>query len=343
LNSKARHSSERYARLQRLPGIGPEGLEKISRAEVALVGCGTLGGAYALNLVRMGIGSLCLIDRDIVEEHNLSAQILFDQEDVRRVLPKAIAAQQHLTGVNTDCQIQAYPSELVPRTALDLLGGVDLILDATDNFETRFLINDAAIKFGIPWIYTGTVGFTGLTMAILPGQTACLRCLMNNPPDAGSLPTCETAGVWGPAAQAIVAVSLTQALRLLIGEQPENCLAELDFESGRWRKVKVARRPDCPACGQRDFAFLEGRIGSRASRLCGRDMVHLSPERELSLNLSALAQRLGGTFDVQLSEYLLQLRVPEAEITLFPDGRAFVKGVSDPGRARSIFNRYIST
>lgn len=335
--------NDRYARLIRLSGVGKEGLEKLSQAKIALVGCGTLGGAYALNLVRMGVGLLRLIDRDIVEEHSLSAQILFDEEDVRQVLPKAVAAQRHLAGVNSNVKIEAHASELTHRTAHQLLGGVDLILDATDNFETRFLINDAALKLGIPWIYTGTVGFTGLSMAIVPEKTACMRCLMDSPPEAGILPTCETAGVWGPAAQAIVAAALSEALRVLLGRRPEWNLGEMDFESGRWRKIKVARRSDCPACVKKDFAYLEGRIGSKATRLCGRDMVHLSPERETNVDLSALAERLSRSFKVKLSDYLLQLTVPEAEISIFPDGRSFVKGVSDPARARAIFNRYIST
>lgn len=335
-------STERYARIIRLSDIGESGFKKLSRARVVLVGCGTLGGAYAVNLVRMGIGHLRLIDRDIVEEHNLSTQILFDEEDVRGVLPKAIAAQKRLESLNSDCEIEAHPSELTSDNAEKLLQGIDLILDGTDNFETRFLINDTSVKFNIPWIYTGMVGYTGLTMAVIPGRTACLRCLMESPPEAGKLPTCETVGVWAAAAQAVVAVALTEALKLLTGQKTSYGLSELDFESGTWRKLQVQRRSDCPACGRDDFAFLEGRIGSQATRLCGRDMVHLSPQRELALDLSALAEQLESSFDVAVSSDLLRLRVPEAEIYLFPDGRAFVKGTSDPGRARAIYNRYIS-
>jgi len=334
---------ERYARLIRLSGVGEEGFEKIRKAKIALVGCGTLGCAYAQNLLRMGIGHLRLIDRDIVEEHNLTTQILFDEEDARQVYPKAIAAKKHLRAINANCEIQVHPAELNWKNAEELLSGVDLILDATDNFETRFLINDFSLKFNLPWIYTGVVGYLGLCLAVIPGSTACLRCLMDKPPEAGTLPTCETVGVWAPAAQATAAAGLTEALKLLLGKEPESILSEIDLESGRWRKVKVKRQPDCPACVSRHFDYLEGRTSSQATQVCGRNMVHLSPEREMDINLLDVAKGLPDSLEVAVSESLLRLRASEAEIYLFPDGRAFVKGVSDPNRARTIYNRYFSS
>jgi adenylyltransferase/sulfurtransferase len=335
-------NASRYARLQRLPGMEAGKFDRLRRSRAALVGCGTLGGIYAQNLVRCGIAFLRLIDRDVVEEPNLATQILFDQEDVRQALPKAEAARLHLQKVNADCRLEACVSDLAPTTAQALLGGVDLIIDATDNFETRFLINDAAVELNVPWIYTAVVGFTGLCLAIVPGNTACLRCLMDEPPPTGSLPTCETAGVWPPAAQSLAAVGMTQALRLLTGDSPSEGLIEVDLQQGTLRVVNVPRREDCPTCVRKDFVWLEGRRGSQAVRLCGRDMVHLSPQSPAKLDLPVLAQRLGSAFQVQLTDYLLHLTSPEAEIYLFPDGRALVKGVTDPARARALYNRFIT-
>jgi molybdopterin-synthase adenylyltransferase len=332
----------RFTRLQRLPGMTEEKFADLRKARVALVGCGTLGGIYAQNLVRMGIAYLRLIDRDIVEEHNLATQLLFDEEDAAAALPKTEAARRHLEKVNSEVQLEAVSADLASSTAEALLGGVDLILDATDNFETRYLINDVAVKLGIPWIYTATVGYTGLSLAVSPGRSACLRCFMEAPPPPGSLPTCETSGVWPAAAQSIAAVGLTSALRLLTGEASGGELTELGLQSGLRRTVRVVRRDDCPTCGKREFPWLEGRAGSQSTRLCGRDMVHLAPLTPGQWDLPALAKRLQDTFQVQLTEYLLHLKSAEVEIYLFPDGRALVKGVTDPARARVIFNRFIT-
>jgi molybdopterin-synthase adenylyltransferase len=335
-------NTSRYTRLQRLPGMTLEKFEALRKARVALVGCGTLGGIYAQNLVRMGIAFLRLIDRDIVEDHNLATQLLFDEDDAAAALPKTEAARRHLERINSEVHLEPVAADLDPATAEALLGGVDLILDATDNFETRYLINDVAVRLNIPWIYTATVGYTGLSLAIIPGRSACLRCFMEEPPPAGSLPTCETSGVWPPAAQSIAAVGLTSALRLLTGEESGNELAELDSQSSLHRTVHVVRRDDCPTCGKSEFPWLEGRAGSQSTRLCGRDMVHLAPVTPGQLDLPAMAKRLHGSFQVQLTPYLLHLKSAEAEVYLFPDGRALVKGVTDPARARAIFNRFIS-
>lgn len=332
----------RYARLQRLPGLEPAELDRLSRSRVALVGCGTLGGIYAQNLARLGIASLRLIDRDVVEEHNLASQLLFDEEDAAQAWPKAQAAQKHLEKVNSSLRLEPCCADLSAATAADLLGGVDLIIDATDNFEARYLINDLAVKLGIPWIYTAVVGFAGLTMTVLPGRSACLRCLLDEAPPAGSLPTCETAGVWPPAAQSVAAVGLTNALRLLTGQEVSRALVELDLQAGSRREISIPRRADCPACARGQFDWLEGRAGSQAVRLCGRDMVHLSPQAPLQLDLPVLARSLEGVLQVRLTEYLLHLKSPEAEVYLFPDGRALVKGVTDPARARALYNRFVT-
>lgn len=336
-------TTRRYTRLVRLAGIGEEGLAELKKAKVVLIGCGTLGGAYALNLARLNLGVLRLIDRDIVEEHNLSTQLLFTEEDLQGLLPKALVAQKRLAVINSELNIEACSSDVTPSTAENLLSDADLIVDATDNFETRFLINDVAVKHTIPWIYTGVVGYSGAVMAILPGHSACLRCLMESTPDTSELPTCETVGVWLAAAQAVAAVGLTHGLKILTGTKPDLSLSELDFVSGRWTKLEVKRKSDCTACGRNDFEYLDGRIKSQATRLCGRDTVYLVPERTVNLDLFEIANRFKSIQDVAASENLLRLKVTEAEIYLFPDGRAFIKGVSDPTRARAIFNRYISS
>jgi len=336
-------TGQRYSRIVRLPDMGAANFERISRARVALVGCGALGGALGLNLARLGVGSLRLIDRDIVEEHNLCTQHFFDEEDVRQILPKAIAAQHHLKAINSSCRIEARMEDLTGQNAEGLLGDVDLILDGTDNFEARFIINDAAIKMGIPWIYCGAVSYGGTTLAIMPGKTACLRCLMDSPPDSTKEPTCETAGVWPPAAHSAAAVALTEAARILTGRAPSGKLWELDFETLQWRGIPAPRRPDCPACARGEFSHLGGDLGLQAVKMCGRDMVHLHPAQARPMDLTALAQRLQSSGEIRINEFLLSLRTPEAEFILFSDGRAFVKGITDPTRARALFHRYIGS
>jgi adenylyltransferase/sulfurtransferase len=291
----------------------------------------------------MGVGSLRLVDRDIVEEQNLSTQLLYDEEDLRNPVPKVIAAVEHLRNIHSDSRLEACPSDLIPQNAEELLTSADVIIDSTDNFETRFLINDVALKFDIPWIYTGVVGFTGLTMAVVPGKTACLRCFMDEPPPDGELPTCETAGVWAPAAGAIAAIGLTQLLNLIIGKEPDPALSELDLESGVWRKIRRKRKTDCPACGLGKYDFLSGSHNRRMVRICGREMVHIHPAGKRFLNLQKIAESLPEELHADFTDYLLKINAPEAEIYLFPDGRALVKGTSDLARAKAVYQRYISS
>ncbi len=331
----------RYSRLVHLAGFGAEGLSRISAARVTLLGCGTLGCIYALNLVRMGIAELTIIDRDIVEEPNLASQVLFDEEDARQMLPKAVAAKLHLERTNSNCRIHAVVRDFHPGNAEELLQGSDLICDATDNFDARFLLNDVAVQRGIPWIYTAVLGYSGLMKAILPGKTACLRCFLDEPPPAGSLPTCETDGVWLAAAQSIVALGCSEALRILLGQNADGSLFEVDHTKMAQRRLEVALRPDCPTCQRREFSFLQKKSGLQADKQCGRDMVHLSPQRTTKLDLELLREKLKDNFECKLTDYLLHLKGAEIEIYLFADGRAFIKGVSDPSRARSLYHRFI--
>ncbi|TKJ40020.1 hypothetical protein CEE37_09800 [candidate division LCP-89 bacterium B3_LCP] len=334
--------TERYNRLIQLEGISHEGLEKLKQTRIAIVGCGTLGSIYSLSVVRLGVGFVRLIDRDIVEEHNLSTQLLFQEDDLDVISPKAIIAKKRLESINPYCEVEACPSDLTYKNAETLLGNVDLIFDATDNFETRFLINDFSLKYGIPWIYTGVVGYRGVTMLIQPDRSACLRCMMEEPPETGELPTCETEGVWIAAAEVIAGVGLTEAVKLTTEREVDSTLQELDLDTGKWTKIRVNKNPDCPACGNHDFSFLDGHIQNKATSLCGRDVVHIESQQDENLNLLAIAERLQSSYTVAVSDDLLKLNIPEGEIFLFRDGRAFVKGTSDPARARALYNRYIS-
>ena len=343
LNSSPALEINRYARLQRLKNIGEAGLRKLQSARIALVGCGALGSVYAINLTRMGIGYLRLIDRDIVEPHNLGTQFLYDESDAEQTAPKVLAAKRHLEALNSACRIDAVATSISARSAPQYLRGVDLIVDATDNFDTRYIINDLAVREQLPWLYTGVVGYLGVTMLIKPEATACLRCLLAEPPSSGELPTCETEGVWPPAAQAITAVGLQELSNFLISATVSGVLHSLDFQTGRWTQVQVKRQDHCPTCIQKDYRFLEGHNGYSATSLCGREMVHILPDREREVDLAEIAQRLSDSLKVMQTEDLLRVTIPEGEIYLFADGRALIKGVNNVERARSLYDRYIGS
>lgn len=335
---------ERYSRQERFYGIGAEGQRRLAQARLAVVGCGALGGAIAPLLARAGVGFLRLIDRDLVEWSNLPRQLLFDEADARAGRPKAIAAAEHLRQVNSHCAIEPRPSDLTPANASALLSDVDLVLDATDNFEARYLINDLCVRDGRPWIYAAAVGSHGLVMVVLPGQTPCLRCLFRHPPAAGDLPTCETDGVIAPAVAAVGAFVAAEALKWCVGavDRLAPGLLWLDCWQNTVERTPFTRPdPDCPACGHREFPFLARPPEDLAVRLCGRDAVQVSPPTPAHLALDELAARLASVGAVQHDRHLLRLRTNEAELVLFPDGRALVKGTSDPARARSLYARYL--
>ncbi|MBU0519473.1 ThiF family adenylyltransferase [bacterium] len=333
----------RYARLQQLTDIGEAGLRKLHNARIALVGCGTLGSLYAINLTRMGIGYLRLIDRDIVEPHNLGTQFLYNEFDAAKTRPKALAAKQHLEPMNADCHIEAVATSISAKTAPKYLYDVDLIVDATDNFDTRFIINDLAVRENLPWLYTGVVGYFGVTTLIKPQETACLHCLISDPPSSGELPTCETEGVWPPAAQTITAFGLKELTNFLVSATVSGVLHTIDFQADRWTHVQGKRQQNCPTCVQRDFKFIDGKNGYSATSLCGREMVHILPDQEKAVDLPEIAKRLSHSFKVMQTEDLLRVKIPEGEIYLFADGRALIKGVNDVERARSLYDRYIGS
>jgi adenylyltransferase/sulfurtransferase len=329
---------QRYARQILVSHIGEAGQQKLREAAVVLVGCGALGSVLAELMVRAGIGRLRIIDRDFVELSNLPRQLLFDENDAHQLLPKAAAAARKLQAANRDVHIEAEVADLRPDNALNLLTGFALILDGTDNFETRFLINDVAVRLGVPWIYSGVLAATGVVLPVLPGHTACLACLLAAGADPG--PTCDTAGVLNAAATATAALAAAQALRLLIEGQTDGCLLSCEVWTGRLQRLAVARDPACPVCVQHQFRFLEGKAQAHVT-LCGRDSVQIH-ERRRRLDLPALAARLAATgAEVRGNDYLLRVQVGELSLTVFADGRAVIGGTRDPAVARTLYARYV--
>ena len=332
---------ERYSRQLRFREIGEQGQDLICGGRVAVVGCGALGTVQAELLARAGVGSLRIIDRDYVELANLQRQLLYDEQAAREVCPKAIAAARRLKAINSSIEIEPQVADLTPGNIDDLLGGVGLIMDATDNFETRYLVNDFAVQRGIPWVYGAAVGSYGLAMSIIPGKTCCLRCMLPDPP-GGVQPTCETAGVLGPVTAAIAAFQSADALKILSGHtdriQPR--LATIDLWSGDvFQSNAPDRDPNCPACGRREFTFLER--GERPPMvLCGRNAVQIS-ERSTPVDLKALAAQLALVGDIKVNDFLVRAHIGGFEFTIFPDGRAIIKGTSDAGVARSLYAKYI--
>lgn len=345
---------DRYHRQALLPQIGREGQLRLSAARVLLVGCGALGCVIADQLVRAGIGLLRVVDRDIVELTNLQRQVLFDEADVRNQTPKAVAAAAKLAGINSTVHLEPVVADVHAGNVEELAGliagrdPVDVILDGTDNVETRYLINDVAVKHAIPWIYGACVGTEGRTLLIRPPHTACLRCLFPEPPAAADLPTCDTAGVLGPAAAIVASLQVTAALRLFTGAtHADEPFLTFDVWRSRFREVSTAgaKRPDCPTCGQRKFDFLNRSDANRSTSLCGRNAVQVRSS-SVSVNLKQLAQKLGRIGDTSITPHLIRcvLREPaDIRLTVFPDGRAIVHGTEDLERARSIYARFIGS
>ena len=334
---------EKYSRQMLFAGIGPEGQERLLASRAAIVGCGAIGAAAANLLVRAGVGYLRIIDRDFVEPSNLQRQTLFDESDALQALPKAVAAERKLRSINSSVAVEGIVADLSPGNAQELLGGVDLLLDGTDNFETRFLLNDFAVKSGQPWIYAAGVASYGLTMTIRPGVTSCLACLLET--DNGSQgieETCDTIGVLGPIVNLIASLEVAEALKLLSGraEALHGRLISCDVWSGHMQSVRVARNPGCRACAKRDFIYLAGAAQPHIT-MCGRNSVQIH-ERSRSMDLHALGLRLTPIVeDVRQNDFLLRFRIAPYEMTVFADGRAILKGTKDPAVARSLYARYI--
>jgi adenylyltransferase/sulfurtransferase len=335
----------RYHRQELLPQIGAEGQQRLARSRVLLIGCGALGTVMADQLARAGVGSLRIVDRDLVEWTNLQRQVLFDESDARDRTPKAIAAAKRLREINSSIEIDARTIDVDGTNIESLSDGVNVILDGTDNVEARYLINDVAVKHGVPWVYGACVGVEGRAMAIVPGKTACLRCIFAHPPGPGELPTCDTAGVLGSVANIVASIQVTMAMKLLLGTSPQMHLDRVDGWSPRFHVTDTsdARRADCPTCGAHRFEFLDRAPPSDHVSLCGRNAVQVQPASRFEMSLDQLAQKIGASVAVQRTPYLLRLRDDAIEMTIFPDGRAIVHGTRDPARARAIYARYIGS
>lgn len=351
ISSRERLSDgERYSRQVLFSGIGAAGQRRLGEAQVAVVGVGATGAAVAGLLARAGVGRLILIDRDFVESSNLQRQVLFDEADAREALPKAEAARRHLLAINAGVQVEAAVADLVPANIDDLLSAAHLVLDGTDNFETRYLLNDYCVREGKPWIYTAAVGAYAATMNILPrggsgaGEwTACLACLFPEPP-GGAVETCETAGILGTAVNLAASFAVTEALKLLTG-QPElmrRTLLSMDLWSGDRAEVAAGRpRAGCSVCERRQFHALAG-VGRPHITLCGRNSVQIH-ESARPLDLLALRERLLPLGEVRSNGLLLRFARPPYTLTIFPDGRALVQGTTDTGLARSLYARFVGS
>jgi molybdopterin-synthase adenylyltransferase len=336
---------EKYSRQILFGPIGEEGQRRLLQSSAVLVGCGALGTVSAGLLVRAGIGSLKIIDRDFVELSNLQRQGLFEESDAREALPKAIAAERRLRAINSDARIEGLVSDLTPKNAREMLSGFPLILDGTDNFESRLLINDAAVSLGIPWVYAAAVGSYGLTFTVRPGQTACLACLLETDDGgrhAGFEETCDTAGILNSAASLVASMQAAEAVKLLSGkgEALSGRLVSCDVWKNRFQSIRVARNPSCRACGLRQFTYLDGEAQPHVT-MCGRDSVQIH-ERSRQLDLAELGRQLERSFpSLRRNDFLLRFQIPPYEMTVFSDGRAVIKGTQDPAVARSLYARYV--
>jgi molybdopterin/thiamine biosynthesis adenylyltransferase len=334
---------EKYSRQILFSQIGKDGQTRLLASRAAIVGCGAIGAACANLLARAGVGYLRIIDRDFVELSNLQRQTLFDESDALQALPKAVAAERRLCSINSGIQVEGIIADVTASNVTELLAGVDLLLDGTDNFETRFLVNDYAVQSGLPWIYAAAVASYGLTMTILPGQTPCLACLIADTAlGLGAQDTCDTIGIIGPIVNLIASLEAAAALRILTGykEQPAGQLFSFDVWSGHARTTQVVRDPQCSVCVGREFRHLSGKTQPHIT-MCGRDSVQIH-ERTRAIDLGQLEQRLKPLVsEVLQNGFLLRFQVAPYEMIIFADGRAILKGTKDPSIARSIYSRYI--
>lgn len=339
---------ERYSRQMRFAALGEEGQKRISASRVTICGCGALGTVLANHLARAGVGFIRVVDRDFIETHNLQRQILFDEEDVASNLPKAEAAARKMRVINSQITVEAVVTDIDHTNIIDLVSDVDLILDGTDNFETRYLINDAAVKLGKPWIFGGVIGSEGQSMTILPGKTPCLRCVVETSPPPGMTPTCETAGVLGPAVSTIASIEAMEALKILSGKTDamNRDLIMIDMWNWSFRQLKIAGllgKVDCPSCKHRRFEWLDGSMGSHTTTLCGRNAVQIATRRDDVLNFAELAAKLSSITNVRHNAFMLRFETDGHEFTVFPDGRAIIKGTNDIAKAKTLYAQYLGS
>ncbi len=336
----------RYSRQMLFEPLGEAGQRRLRLSSVTLIGCGALGTVLASTLVRAGVGALRLVDRDFVELDNLQRQILFDESDVSDNLPKAEAAARKLRKINSAVEISGVVADVNPGNVESFCREADLILDGTDNFETRFLINDVAVKNNLPWVYGACIGSEGLVMPILPHETPCLRCIWEDAPPPGVAPTCDTVGVLGPVVNVVASLQALEAMKILMGKTDAliRRLVTIDLWTGRHRALDMSsalQSGNCTCCKQMRFEFLAGRGAAEATSLCGRNAVQVLPAAGAQVDLREVGNRLSGRLRVTSNAYLLKFALDDYQITLFADGRAIVKGTADPAVARSIYAKYV--
>lgn len=335
---------DRYSRQTALPVIGKEGQKRLQESSVLVAGCGALGTVAATQLVRAGVGHVRIVDRDFIEYHNLQRQVIFDEDDVRNQVPKAKAAEQHLRKVNSSVHVEGIVEDINYTNIQRLVHGVDLIIDGLDNLETRYLLNDASLKYGVPWIYGAAIATHGMTLNVVPGETACLRCIFPLLPEPGSTLTCDTAGVISAAPTIVASLQFVEAVKFLIGarDQLSRALTILDVWDGSTYRLEVERSGSCPACGGK-YEFLEARTGTRTTSLCGQNSVQVLNPSTGRVSFEELGRRLEAMGQVSYNSFMLRFTVEGHEMVVFPDGRAIVKGTSDQVLAKALYAKYIGS
>jgi adenylyltransferase/sulfurtransferase len=334
-------SQKRYARQTILNEIGEDGQKKLGETGALIVGCGALGSASADHLARAGLGFIRIVDRDIVEIENLQRQILFNEDDIG--IPKAQAASEKLKKINSHIKVEGMVKDLNPRSIKQIVNDIDIILDGTDNMETRYLINDISIKNEIPWIYAGAVSTYGMTLNIVPKETSCLACAFPFMPKAGSLPTCDTVGVLNTVPSIIASIQVTEALKIILNKHYSKDLLVYDVWSHDFKLIKIKRNQECNCCGQLNFEYLNAEKTEVTTLLCGSNSVQITPASEGEISLERLAERLKKTGEVKLSPVHLVFKTTDLQITVFKDGRGIIKGTDDKIQAKSLYAKYVGT
>jgi molybdopterin-synthase adenylyltransferase len=339
-------TEERYSRQALFAPVGEAGQARLKRAKVVIIGCGALGAISAETLARAGMGRLVLIDRDFVEESNLQRQMMFEESDAFERLPKPIAAARRIARVNSRVEVEPIVADVNYENVEEFIAGASVVLDGTDNFETRYLINDACLKAGVPWVYGAAVGSYGLTMTVVPRETPCLRCVLPEMPDPASGPTCDTAGVIMPIVSIIGSIQSAEAMKLIVGDMDKlhRSLMRIDvwdFQFNRMDLASFSEMQNCPACGRGEFEFLRGAARQVTTTLCGRNAVQIARSGSAKIDFAQLAERLKNSGEVAFNDFLLRFRVEDYDITVFRDARSIIRGTTDPAVARGLYSRYI--
>ncbi len=331
-------TEDRYSRQVLLPEIGKKGQKKLGSSRAVVIGCGALGTNALSFLVRAGVGQVVVVDRDVVDLSNLQRQALFAEADIGR--PKAKVAEERLRGINSDVEVRGIVSDVNHTNIESLVKGATVVLDATDNMDTRFLVNDACVKHGIPWIYAGAVGVTGMVMPVVKGGP-CLRCVFPNLPQPGQLPTCDTVGIVNTLPAVVAAFEVTEAFKIMQDKEPIKELLVMDVWQGEVQKIRVKKNPACDTCVRREFKALQARERKLVVSLCGRNAVQIVPAKQLRGGLSDLRKRLSKLGEAKVVDGVLKFKANGVELTVFEDGRTIVGGTTDLSKAKTVFSKYV--